>query len=226
VVRKIIEKERPDALLPTLGGQTALNTAVALAENGTLKEFNVELIGAKLDAIKKAEDRQLFKEAMQRIGLDLPNSATVTTVADGLAFAEKQGYPLIIRPAFTLGGTGGGVCYNRSEFEEMLSKGLEASPVRQCLVEESALGWKEFEMEVMRDLADNVVIICSIETWTPWASTRVIPSRWPPSDPDRQGIPEDARTPPSRSSARSASTRALQHPIRDDPRPGAWSSSR
>jgi carbamoyl-phosphate synthase large subunit len=167
VVRKIIEKERPDALLPTLGGQTALNTAVALAENGTLKEFNVELIGAKLDAIKKAEDRQLFKEAMQRIGLDLPNSATVTTVADGLAFAEKQGYPLIIRPAFTLGGTGGGVCYNRSEFEEMLSKGLEASPVRQCLVEESALGWKEFEMEVMRDLADNVVIICSIENLDP-----------------------------------------------------------
>jgi carbamoyl-phosphate synthase large subunit len=167
IVRKIIEKERPDALLPTLGGQTALNTAVALAENGTLKEFKVELIGAKLGAIKKAEDRQLFKEAMQRIGLDIPNSATVTDVAAGKVFAEKQGYPLIIRPAFTLGGTGGGVCYNRSEFEEMLTKGLEASPVHQCLVEESALGWKEYEMEVMRDLADNVVIICSIENLDP-----------------------------------------------------------
>ena len=167
IVRKIIEKERPDALLPTLGGQTALNTAVALAENGTLNEFKVELIGAKLEAIKKAEDRQLFKEAMQRIGLDLPNSATVTNLVDGLAFAEKQGYPLIIRPAFTLGGTGGGVCYNKPELEEMLAKGLEASPTHQCLVEESALGWKEFEMEVMRDLADNVVIICSIENLDP-----------------------------------------------------------
>ncbi len=167
VVRKIIEKERPDALLPTLGGQTALNTAVALAENGTLNEFKVELIGANLVAIKKAEDRQLFKEAMLKIGLDLPKSLTVKTLEEGLGFAEGNGYPVIIRPAFTLGGTGGGIAYNKQECEEILSKGLDLSPIRQCLVEESVLGWKEYEMEVMRDLKDNVVIICSIENMDP-----------------------------------------------------------
>jgi carbamoyl-phosphate synthase large subunit len=167
VCRKIIEKERPDALLPTLGGQTALNTAVALAENGTLNEFKVELIGANLAAIKKAEDRQLFKEAMLKIGLDLPKSLTVRTLEEGLGFAEGNGYPVIIRPAFTLGGTGGGIAYNRQEFEEILSKGIDLSPIHQCLVEESALGWKEYEMEVMRDLKDNVVIICSIENMDP-----------------------------------------------------------
>jgi len=167
VVAKIIEKERPDALLPTLGGQTALNTAVALAEKGVLNQFNVELIGANLAAIKKAEDRQLFKEAMQKIGLDLPKSLTVNTLEDGLGFAEGNGYPVIIRPAFTLGGSGGGIAYNRQEFEEIISKGLDLSPIHQCLVEESALGWKEYEMEVMRDLKDNVVIICSIENMDP-----------------------------------------------------------
>ncbi len=167
VVRKIIEKEHPDALLPTLGGQTALNTAVALAENGTLNEFKVELIGANLAAIKKAEDRQLFKEAMLKIGLDLPKSLTVRTLEEGLGFAEGNGYPVIIRPAFTLGGTGGGIAYNKQECEEILSKGLDLSPIRQCLVEESILGWKEYEMEVMRDLKDNVVIICSIENMDP-----------------------------------------------------------
>jgi carbamoyl-phosphate synthase large subunit len=167
VVAKIIEKERPDALLPTLGGQTALNTAVALAEKGVLNEFKVELIGANLAAIKKAEDRQLFKEAMLKIGLDLPKSLTVNTLEDGIGFAEGNGYPVIIRPAFTLGGTGGGIAYNRQEFEEILSKGLDLSPIHQCLVEESALGWKEYEMEVMRDLKDHVVIICSIENMDP-----------------------------------------------------------
>jgi len=167
VVRKIIEKERPDALLPTLGGQTALNTAVALAENGTLNEFKVELIGANLAAIKKAEDRQLFKEAMLKIGMDLPKSLTVKTLEEGLGFAENNGYPVIIRPAFTLGGTGGGIAYNKQECEEILSKGLDLSPIRQCLVEESVMGWKEYEMEVMRDLKDNVVIICSIENMDP-----------------------------------------------------------
>ena len=167
VVRKIIEKERPDALLPTLGGQTALNTAVALAENGTLNEFKVELIGANLAAIKKAEDRQLFKEAMLKIGLDLPKSLTVNSLEAGLGFSEGNGYPVIIRPAFTLGGTGGGIAYNRQEFEEILPKGIDLSPIHQCLVEESALGWKEYEMEVMRDLKDNVVIICSIENMDP-----------------------------------------------------------
>ncbi len=167
VCRKIIERERPDALLPTLGGQTALNAAVALAENGTLNEFKVELIGANLAAIKKAEDRQLFKEAMLKIGLDLPDSLTVKTLEEGIGFAESNGYPVIIRPAFTLGGTGGGIAYNRMEFEEILSKGLDLSPIRQCLVEQSIIGWKEYEMEVMRDLKDNVVIICSIENMDP-----------------------------------------------------------
>ncbi len=167
VVAKIIEKERPDALLPTLGGQTALNTAVALAERGVLNEFKVELIGANLAAIKKAEDRQLFKEAMLKIGLDLPISLTVQTLEAGIGFAENNGYPVIIRPAFTLAGTGGGIAYNRQEFEDILSKGLDLSPIHQCLVEESVLGWKEYEMEVMRDLKDNVVIICSIENMDP-----------------------------------------------------------
>jgi carbamoyl-phosphate synthase large subunit len=167
VVAKIIEKERPDALLPTLGGQTALNIAVALAEKGVLNEFKVELIGANLAAIKKAEDRQLFKEAMLKIGLDLPESLTVKTLEEGIGFAENNGYPVIIRPAFTLGGTGGGIAYNRQEFEEILAKGLDLSPIRQCLVEQSILGWKEYEMEVMRDLKDNVVIICSIENMDP-----------------------------------------------------------
>jgi carbamoyl-phosphate synthase large subunit len=163
VVAKIIEKERPDALLPTLGGQTALNTAVALAEKGVLNQFKVELIGANLAAIKKAEDRQLFKEAMLKIGLDLPQSLTVNTLKEGIDYAEKNKYPVIVRPAFTLGGTGGGIAYNRQELEEILSKGLDLSPIHQCLIEESVLGWKEYEMEVMRDLKDNVVIICSIE---------------------------------------------------------------
>src|SRR5258708_4254105 len=167
VCRKIIEKERPDALLPTLGGQTALNTAVALAERGVLNEFKVELVGANLAAIKKAEDRQLFKEAMLKIGLDLPQSLTVQTLEAGIGFAENNGYPVIIRPAFTLAGTGGGISYNRQEFEEILSKGLDLSPIHQCLVEESILGWKEFEMEVMRYLRYNVFIISSLENMDP-----------------------------------------------------------
>lgn len=167
IIRKIIQKEKPDALLPTLGGQTALNMAVALSDNGTLNEFNVELIGAKLDAIKKAEDREQFKLSMMKIGLDLPESQTVKTLEQGFQFTEKNKYPVVIRPAFTLGGTGGGIAYNRQEFQEILEKGLELSPIHQCLVEESILGWKEFEMEVMRDLNDNVVIVCSIENLDP-----------------------------------------------------------
>lgn len=167
-VAQIIAKERPDALLPTMGGQTALNTAVALAEMGVLAEFGVELIGAKLEAIKKAEDRQLFKEAMQKIGLRVCPSGLATTIAEARAIAEQIGsYPLIIRPAFTLGGTGGGIAYNQEEFEEIASGGIETSPVNQILIEKSLLGWKEFELEVMRDLADNVVIICSIENVDP-----------------------------------------------------------
>src|ERR1044071_9910584 len=150
---EVIRRERPDALLSTVGGQTGLNLSVALSEAGVLDQYGVELIGAKLDAIKKAEDRLLFKDAMQKIGLDLPQSQLVTTVENGLEFAEKIGYPVILRPSFTLGGTGGGIAYNREELVEILEQGIALSPVHEVLMEESALGWKEYELEVMRDLA-------------------------------------------------------------------------
>jgi carbamoyl-phosphate synthase large subunit len=155
------------ALLPTVGGQTALNLAVDLADTGVLDRYNVELIGAKLGAIKKAEDRLLFKDAMIRVGLDVPRSALVNNLRDGLDFATKLGFPVLIRPSFTLGGTGGGIAYNREELLDILARGIDLSPVHECLVEESVLGWKEFELEVMRDLADNVIIICSIENFDP-----------------------------------------------------------
>jgi carbamoyl-phosphate synthase large subunit len=155
------------ALLPTVGGQTALNLAVDLADAGILDKYEVELIGAKLEAIKKAEDRLLFKDAMTRIGLDMPRSALVNNIRDGVEFAGKIGFPVIIRPSFTLGGSGGGIAYNREELMETLSRGLDLSPVHECLIEESVLGWKEYELEVMRDLADNVIIICSIENMDP-----------------------------------------------------------
>jgi carbamoyl-phosphate synthase large subunit len=155
------------AVLPTVGGQTALNLAVDLADSGVLEKYGVELIGAKLEAIKKAEDRLLFKDAMAKIGLDMPKSQLVGNVSDGLAFAAKIGFPVVIRPSFTLGGSGGGIAYNREELNEILSRGLDLSPVHECLIEESVLGWKEYELEVMRDLADNVIIICSIENFDP-----------------------------------------------------------
>src|SRR6202167_258250 len=155
------------AVLPTVGGQTALNLAVDLADAGVLDRLGVELIGAKLEAIKKAEDRLLFKDAMNKIGLDMPRSALVNNIRDGLEFAGKIGFPVISRPSFTLGGTGGGIAYNREELMEVLARGLDLSPVHECLIEESVLGWKEYELEVMRDLADNVIIICSIENFDP-----------------------------------------------------------
>ncbi len=155
------------AILPTVGGQTALNLAVELSDTGVLERYGVELIGAKLEAIKKAEDRLLFKDAMHRIGLDVPRSALVNNLRDGLEFASKIGFPVIIRPSFTLGGSGGGLAFNREELMEILSRGLDLSPVHECLIEESVLGWKEYELEVMRDLADNVIIICSIENFDP-----------------------------------------------------------
>src|SRR6266700_3855673 len=155
------------ALLPTVGGQTALNLAVDLADSGILEKYNVELIGAKVEAIKKAEDRLFFKDAMLKIGLDVPKSALVANVKDGTEFAGKIGFPVIIRPSFTLGGSGGGIAYNREELSDVLSRGLDLSPVHECLIEESVLGWKEFELEVMRDLADNVIVICSIENFDP-----------------------------------------------------------
>jgi carbamoyl-phosphate synthase large subunit len=163
----IIAAERPDALLSTVGGQTALNLSVQLAEKGILEKYGVELIGAGLRAIKMAEDRLMFKDAMARIGLETPRSSLVNNVTDGLEFADRIGYPVILRPSFTLGGTGGGLAYNREEFVEVLQRGLDLSPVHEVLVEESVLGWKEFELEVMRDLADNVIIICSIENFDP-----------------------------------------------------------
>jgi len=164
---EVIRKERPDALLSTVGGQTALNLAVELAEAGVLDEYGVELIGAKIDAIKKAEDRLLFKDAMRKIGLDMTQSQLVNNVEDGLAFAERIGYPIILRPSFTLGGTGGGIAYNREDLVEILERGIDLSPVHEVLVEESILGWKEYEMEVMRDLAGNAIIVCSIENFDP-----------------------------------------------------------
>ena len=167
VVTSIIERERPDALLPTLGGQTALNMAVALAESGVLDRYQVELIGAKLPAIKKAEDRDLFKQAMTRIGLEVPESGYAQSLEEALEIIQRVGYPAIIRPSFTLGGTGGNIAYNRQEFEEHVQWGLNLSPVRKVLIEASVIGWKEYELEVMRDLKDNVVIICSIENFDP-----------------------------------------------------------
>ena len=168
IVEKIIEVEQPDALLPTMGGQTALNVAVALAKKGILEQHNVELIGAKLPAIEKAEDRLLFKEAMEKIGVPLCPSGIANNLEEARAIALEIGsYPLIIRPAFTLGGTGGGIAYNQEEYEQISQAGLDASPVSQILVDKSLLGWKEYELEVMRDLADNVVIICSIENIDP-----------------------------------------------------------
>jgi carbamoyl-phosphate synthase large subunit len=167
VVERIIEKERPDALLPTMGGQTALNTAMALARSGALARLGVELIGAKEAAIAKAEDRLLFREAMDRIGLHSPKSRMVRSVEEGLAALPVVGLPAIVRPSFTLGGTGGGIAYNNAEFEEIVRGGLRASPTHEVLIEESVLGWKEYEMEVVRDRADNCIIICSIENVDP-----------------------------------------------------------
>src|SRR5436309_2392904 len=167
VVEAIIERERPDALLPTVGGQTGLNLAVDLANAGTLDRFKVKLIGASIDAIKVAEDRLQFKEAMRSIGLDVPRSGLARSAAEAADLARALGFPLVIRPSFTLGGVGGGIAYNIEEFRELAGRGLEFSPVHEILVEESVIGWKEFELEVMRDVADNFVVICSIENVDP-----------------------------------------------------------
>src|SRR3989442_5266941 len=155
------------AVLPTVGGQTALNLAMELSDGGVLDKYNVQLIGASIGAIKKAEDRLFFKDAMQRIGLDVPKSALVSNLKDGLEFAGKIGFPVIVRPSFTLGGTGGGIAFNREELMEVLARGLDLSPVHEALIEESVLGWKEYELEVMRDTKDNVIVVCSIENFDP-----------------------------------------------------------
>jgi len=209
-VEKIIERERPDAILPTMGGQTALNIAVALAENGVLEKYGVELIGAKLDAIRKAEDRELFKATMDSAGLKTPRGGFVRTVEEGNALVSSIGFPVIIRPSFTLGGSGGGIARVPEEFEEALSHGLESSPIHEVLLEESVIGWKEYELEVMRDVSDNVVIVCSIENFDPMGihtgdSVTVAPAQTL-TDKEYQSMRDDA----IRTSGRSASKREVQ----------------
>ncbi len=167
IVEKIIAREKPDALLPTMGGQTALNTAMALAANGALERHGVELIGARADVIDRAEDRLKFRDAMSAIGIESPKSAIAHCMQEARAALADVGLPAVIRPSFTLGGTGGGIAYNREEFEHIVASGLEASPTTEVLIEESVLGWKEFEMEVVRDRADNCIIVCSIENVDP-----------------------------------------------------------
>src|SRR3954471_19309383 len=167
ILAEIIKRERPDALLPTVGGQTALNLAMDLVDAGTLDKYNVELIGASVQAIKVAEDRQLFKDPMREIGLDVPQSGVARSLAEAIELAKTLGFPLVIRPSFTMGGVGGGIAYNIEEFRELAERGLELSPVHEVLIEESVIGWKEFELEVMRDVADNFVVVCSIENIDP-----------------------------------------------------------
>lgn len=167
IVEEIIKKEQPDAVLPTVGGQTALNCALALAKNGTLKKYGVELIGASIDAIRKAEDRALFQKAMEKIGLDTPKNAIVHNMEEAKNALEKIGLPAIIRPSFTMGGAGGGVAYNVEEFNQIVAYGLSISPTNEVLIDESIIGWKEYEMEVVRDKNDNAIIICSIENIDP-----------------------------------------------------------
>ena len=167
VVEKVIERERPDALLPTMGGQTALNATMGLVKRGTLEKYGVTLIGASADAIHKAEDRDAFKQAMQRIGLRVPESGTAHSRDEAIRLLDRVGFPAIIRPSFTMGGTGGNIAYNREEFEKLIEWALAMSPVGQVLIERSLIGWKEYELEVMRDLKDNVVIVCPIENLDP-----------------------------------------------------------
>jgi len=167
MVTKIIEKERPDALLPTLGGQTGLNTAIRVAQMGVLDRFGVEMIGASVASIQKAEDRDLFRKSMERIGLRIPKSGIATHTQQCFDIAEKIGFPIILRPSFTLGGTGGGIAYNFEDLENLAKVGLDSSLIGQIMLEESVLGWKEYELEVMRDKNDNVVVVCSIENLDP-----------------------------------------------------------
>ena len=193
IVELIIKRERPDALLPTMGGQTALNVASLLAESGVLERYGVKMIGANYEAIRKAEDREHFKEAMKKLGLDLPQSGLAYTMDEARATAARIGFPLIIRPSYTLGGTGGGIAYNTQDFEEIAALGLQCSMISEILVEESVIGWKEFELEVMRDLHDNVVIICSIENLRPHGHPyRRQHHGCPCPNPHGQGIPADA----------------------------------
>jgi carbamoyl-phosphate synthase large subunit len=212
---QIIARERPDALLPTLGGQTALNLAVTLAKTGVLEKYGVQLIGANLSAIEKGEDRQLFKDAMNRIGVEMPRSGYATSWAEAKQISEEIGFPVIIRPSFTLGGEGGGVAYNLVEFEALARRALQLSPTHTILCEESIIGWKEYELEVMRDRNDNVVIICSIENLDPMGVHTATRNTSGCGTPRSASSARSASRPAGRTSS-SASTRA----------PAAWWSSR
>jgi carbamoyl-phosphate synthase large subunit len=194
-LERIIERERPDAVLPTMGGQTALNCALDLAREGVLERFAVELIGASRDAIDKAEDRERFRQAMRSIGLDVPRSRLAHSMDQAFDAIEVLGFPVIIRPSFTLGGTGGGIAYNRDELAEICERGLDASPTTEVLLEESVLGWKEFEMEVVRDRADNCIIVCSIENLDPMGvhTGERLDHRGPGADTHRSRVPDHAQ---------------------------------
>ncbi len=193
-LEEIIAREKPDALLPTVGGQTALNLAVELSESGILEKYKVEMIGASLRAIKVAEDRLWFKDACRKIGLEVPASALVNNAKDALRLCDQLGFPLVIRPSFTLGGTGGSIAYNKEEFGEAIAHALDMSPVHEALVEESVLGWKEYELEVMRDFRDNFVVICTIENFDPYGRAhRRFDYRGSRADTDGQGISAPAR---------------------------------
>ena len=167
IVEEIIKKEKPDALLPTMGGQTALNCALELEKEGVLEKYSVEMIGAKADAIDKAEDRSRFDKAMKSIGLECPRAGIATTLEEAYGVLDEVGFPCIIRPSFTMGGSGGGIAYNKEEFEEICLRGLDLSPTNELLIDESIIGWKEYEMEVVRDKNDNCIIVCSIENFDP-----------------------------------------------------------
>ena len=218
-VAQVIERERPDALLPTLGGQTALNLAKALYENGTLERFGVELIGANYDAIDRAEDRERFRDTMTAAGLRVPRSVIAHSVDDAHAALHELGLPFIVRPAFTLGGTGGGVVHSAADIERVVGGGLAASPIGQVLLEESVLGWGEFELEVMRDHTDNVVIVCSIENLDPMGvHTGRQRLRRAPADAHRQAVPGAARPGDRRHPRRGRRDRRLQRAVRGQPR--------
>ena len=215
-VARIIERERPDALLPTMGGQTALNTALDLVREGVLKQYDVELIAASREAIDMAEDRERFRNAMREIGLEVPHSQIARSLEEALAVQSSIGYPIVIRPSFTMGGSGGGIAYNREEFETIVQRGLDASPTRELLLEESVLGWKEFEMEVVRDRKDNCIIVCSIENLDPMGvhtgdSITVAPG----ADADRQGIPAHARCLDRGAAQDRRRVRRLERAVRD-----------
>ena len=225
-VAKVIERERPDALLPTMGGQTALNCALDLAREGVLERFSTELIGASRDAIDKAEDRELFDKAMKAIGLETPRSGIAHSMEEAFQVQAAMGYPCIIRPSFTLGGSGGGIAYNAEEFEEICKRGLDLSPTKELLIDESLIGWKEFELEVVRDKNDNCIIVCTIENVDPMGvhtgdSITVAPAQ---TLTDREY--QILRTPPRRAAGNRSRDWRFERAVRHRPGHGAHGGDR